>query len=54
MNGQAHQADADLPNDYRPQLRRDPARAGLDAVDREAKAATPVTRRQGKDVIIAG
>jgi hypothetical protein len=35
-------------------LRRDPARAGLDAVDREAKAATPVNRRQGKDVIIAG
>ena len=33
---QAHQADADLPDDHRPQLRRDPARARLDAADAEA------------------
>ena len=35
--GQAHQAAACLPDDDRPQLRRDPARAGLDPADGEAQ-----------------
>ena len=34
---QEDQADADLPDDDRPQLRRDPARARLDAAHREAQ-----------------
>jgi hypothetical protein len=37
-----------------PQLRRDPARARLDAAHARHKVATPVNWKQGDDVIIAG
>ena len=52
---QEDQADDDLPDDHRPQLRRDPARARLDADDGpKHKVATPVNWKHGEDVIIAG
>ena len=51
--GQAHQGDADLPDEHRAQLRRDPAAASTRASSpRRRRWRRPANWNQGEDVII--